>query len=124
MFLVGSIAPDLDMLWFYLVNNRGHHHHSYLTHRPAIWAVIALVGVLWRPLLWLGLGGLLHMALDSIVGAIAWLWPLSDTPTTLIFVPAVYDFWVTNFILHRTFAIEILVCLAAGYLFFTRRRRT
>ncbi len=35
--LSGSIAPDLDMIYFYLVDNRQHHHHTYWTHIPFYW---------------------------------------------------------------------------------------
>ena len=40
--LLGSIFPDLDMLYFYLIDNRQHGHHSYLTHIPFYW--ISLFG--------------------------------------------------------------------------------
>jgi hypothetical protein len=35
--VLGSFAPDFDMAYFYLVDHRQHHHHSYLTHFPIIW---------------------------------------------------------------------------------------
>lgn len=35
--IVGAIAPDFDMLYFYLVDNRQHHHHSYWSHFPIVW---------------------------------------------------------------------------------------
>ena len=41
--MVGSVLPDIDLLAFYFVDNRAHHHHDYLTHRPILWAGMLLV---------------------------------------------------------------------------------
>jgi inner membrane protein len=35
--LLGSVFPDLDMLYFYLIDNRQRDHHSYWTHIPIYW---------------------------------------------------------------------------------------
>ena len=43
-----GVAPDVDMLRFYLIDNREHRHHSYLTHRPIIWAGILCAGIFVR----------------------------------------------------------------------------
>ena len=32
--LIGSLLPDVDMLYFYLIDNRQHLHHGYWTHIP------------------------------------------------------------------------------------------
>ena len=34
--VVGAVVPDLDMLWFHLVDNRQTHHHRYFTHWPLV----------------------------------------------------------------------------------------
>jgi len=39
---ISGILPDVDMLWFYLVDHRRVHHHRYLTHWPSLW-LLALV---------------------------------------------------------------------------------
>ena len=44
-FLIGSIAPDVDMAYFYLIDGRQHHHHDYLTHRPVLWYLVLLLGL-------------------------------------------------------------------------------
>lgn len=121
LFLVGAVIPDIDMLWFYLIDS-GHHHHSFLTHRPIVWALIAIIGLWWRPALWLGLGGLLHCALDTITGAIAWAWPLSDHAPHLVTVPARHSHWILNFLLYWTFLIEIALALIAIWVFLRRRK--
>lgn len=114
---LGAVLPDVDMLWFHLVDKGAVHHHAYLTHKPIVWLIIALVGVTAfprHPWVWsLGLGGVLHVALDSIVGAVTWGWPMSTRALTLIDVPATHDWWVMSFLTHWTFMVEVLICLAA-----------
>ncbi|MFW5447478.1 MAG: metal-dependent hydrolase, partial [Methylophagaceae bacterium] len=78
--LVGAVTPDLDIFYFYLIDNRQHHHHTYWTHYPITWLSLLLVfTVLYKllsnktiPVLGLlfSLSGLIHMLLDSIVGDI------------------------------------------------------
>ena len=119
--LIGGIAPDIDLLWFYLFDHRQNHHHGYLTHRPALWAGFLLVGWLLRRhrpgamLLALAAGGLLHMALDSLCGSVAWAWPLTDWARPLITVPARHDWWVLNFLTHWSFAIEVALVITAAF---------
>ena len=84
--LAVGIAPDLDLLWFFLVDQRRHVHHSYLTHIPGAWilALLTAAAVLsirhasrsaWLALCVIGANGLLHLVLDSVAGGIRWLWP-------------------------------------------------
>ena len=68
------------------------------------------------------------MTPDSIAAEIYWLAPFPDFHLNAVRVPARYDWWVWNFILHWTFAIEIAICLAPGLLLRrtlgkTRKRR-
>ncbi len=122
---VGAILPDVDMIWFYLVDAGSVHHHSYLTHKPIVWVTVALVGFFMcprHPWVWsTGLGGILHVMLDSIVGAVAWGWPLSERAFTLVEVPATYDWWVMSFLTHWTFGAEVLICLAAVSVWWRKR---
>lgn len=119
--MIGAVAPDIDILWFYLVDDRGHHHHSYLTHRPIIWAGFLLVGLLIRQWLYrvgtfltfLGAGGLVHLLLDSITGEVAWLWPLSNATYPLVTVQATHSHWILSFLNHWTFKVEILITVVA-----------
>ncbi|MGB0799584.1 MAG: metal-dependent hydrolase, partial [Planktomarina sp.] len=128
--LVGSIAPDLDILWFYFVDNRATHHHEYITHRPLVWLIICVLAFanirnrLGKIALAFGLGGLLHMMLDTIAGSITWGWPFFHEPLTLVHVPATHSNWIISFLTHWTFGIEVLVTLtAAGFAIkdYTRR---
>lgn len=126
--LVGSVAPDLDILRFYILDNQGIHHHEYLTHRPLLWMGIAVLSVfLWRFSLarilgWFSAGALLHMLLDSFLGEINWGWPWGAFGGPLIVVPATQSHWILSFVLHWTFVLEIAICAAALWVYLGRRR--
>jgi inner membrane protein len=118
--LVGSVLPDLDMLWFHLVDHGAVHHHRYWPHVPLFWAVVAVVAlpILWRTvyrvaglMFFAALG--VHMVLDTIAGGIMWLYPLDDRLLVLTEVPAAYSHWVISFVLHWTFLLEVAVWLWA-----------
>ena len=117
--LLASILPDLDMLYFYLIDNQQHLHHGYWTHIPFFWFCIA-VPVFISSWLWgkrihtllalvFFVGILVHLFLDTIVGKIEWLQPFSSRAYYLFEVPAVYNFWVWNFVLHWTFLFELIL---------------
>lgn len=127
--LVASVIPDLDLLWFYLVDGKAHLHHHYISHRPIVWVLTALVGAaLSRK--WdfgviiaaFGCGGLIHMVLDTIAGSINWLWPFAQWGVPLVVVPSTHDHWVLSFLTHWTFFNE-LVLVAFALLVFLRVRR-
>ena len=125
--LLGSVIIDFDILYFYLIDNRQNLHHGYWIHIPFYWMIFAVVTIL----LFLILRKkdyviasiiffsniFLHLLLDTIVGKIQWLYPLTDKGYYLFDVPAVYDFWVWNFVLHWTFLIEVGIVVWAMYLF-------
>jgi len=123
--MVGSVLPDVDMAVFCLIGDGATHHHSYLTHRPALWTGLFLLGLICRcgPLAFVALGGLLHVALDSGTGAIAWAWPFSDHAMPLIIVPATQDWWVLSFVLHWSFLIELAICTTAWLVWRNVQRR-
>lgn len=121
----GALAPDGDLLWFYLVDHGRHHHHAYPTHYPLLWIALLLLGLLANALKPAGAGllllvfvcnGLLHMGLDTVAGDIRWLAPFDDRAWSLVSVPAHYEPWWLNFVLHWTFLIELLITLAAAYM--------
>jgi hypothetical protein len=53
---------------------------------------------------------------DSVVGDIAWLAPYSDEYFALFHVEAMFKPWWLNFILHWSFALELLLVALAVYL--------
>jgi hypothetical protein len=117
--LLGAVLPDLDLLFFYFVDGRSLHHHRYWVHVPAFWAAVAAIALpIARRGGWLGpalafLGSvLLHMILDTTVGGIMWGAPLDTRLHRLVVVPASQPHWLLSFVLHWTFALEILVWIA------------
>lgn len=126
--LAGAVAPDLDMIWFYLVDSSVH-HHRFWPHIPALWLGVALIGL---PLLarfargWLAAGVMflaavfLHLLLDSVAGSVMWLWPWNDRLYELVTVPATQDHWVLSFMLHWSFGLELAICALALWLFWRR----
>jgi inner membrane protein len=125
--LVGSLLPDSDMVYFYVIDHRQHLHHSYWTHMPVFWIVIGLLALLcialfhkkrFLPYVAVGEAGIfLHLFLDTIVGKVRWLYPLSSRDFFLFTVPAVHGWYVWNFFLHWTFLFEILAWIAASYVY-------
>ncbi len=128
--LIGAMLPDLDMFWFYFVDERAIHHHRYWVHIPFFWVVVALVALpvlAWRGWLAPGLAFFvaiaLHLVLDSIGGDILWAAPFSDRFFSLVTVPATQSHWVLSFILHWTFLLELAVW-AAAFILYRRKARS
>ena len=132
--LAASVAPDLDLVWFYLVSDRREVHHAFWPHLPAVWLLVALGTALGLAVarvsraVWLGyaLVGLnvgLHLVLDTTAGGVRWAWPASDAEFRLVTVPARYQPWYLNFVWHWTFGLELLLVAAAGWQFRRRRAR-
>lgn len=101
--LIGSVLPDVDLLWFYGPGERAINHHLYVTHFAWLWLLVAL----WNR--GLALGALLHLALDTVAGGIAWMHPFSRELFVLWEVPRREGNWIWSFVLHPTFAIEIAI---------------
>ena len=130
--LVASVAPDLDLLYFYGVD-RSVHHHALFPHWPSFWlaltvavggAGLALGRPFWGAVARVGGGAaLLHLALDPVAGSVRWLAPFSDHETTLVTIAPGPHGWIWSFVTHWTFGIELAICLAAGWVWFTARRR-
>lgn len=132
-FVVGSIFPDADMLYFHLIDRGRHLHHDYWTHLPVFWlaalgAALIMALILRSRALALAaasfVGGVfLHLLLDTPFAGIRWLYPLSDHSFFLVTVPATRSWWVWSFVFHWTFLFEIVICIAALVVFLMRRRR-
>jgi hypothetical protein len=121
--LLGSVAPDLDLLYDRLADGGLVHHHSYFTHYPLTWSLLILLVIALHNFnrlipaanlaLIFSLNGFVHLMLDSVVGDIRWLAPFYTKYFSLAHVPAVYHPWWVNFLLHWSFAIEIAIVTAA-----------
>lgn len=121
--IMGALAPDLDMVYFHLIDHRQTHHHKYISHWPIVWFGLAVLSAIWfsraRLSKWAALslvfclGGVLHVVLDSFVGDIWWFAPFLDQPYAMFTVPAKFQPWWLNFILHWSFAVELAICIWA-----------
>lgn len=117
--LAGSVFPDIDLFYFYLLDGRQTLHHDYWTHIPAFWPTamlgaavllwLARVAIPWREGLAFLAGVFLHLLLDTPTGGIIWGWPASQNRFLLVEVPARFDWWVWNFVLHWTFLLELAI---------------
>ncbi|MGK7754086.1 MULTISPECIES: metal-dependent hydrolase [unclassified Roseovarius] len=120
--MLGGVLPDLDLIWFYLIDGRAFHHHHYWVHIPAFWVASAFIvlplatwrGTQWvRPALAFFAAILVHLLLDTVAGGIKWLWPVRDRFFHLVTVPAAHAHWILNFILHPVFLAELAIWAAA-----------
>ncbi len=127
--LFGSVAPDLDLLYFHLIDGRQTNHRDFFTHWPLFWlacgCVLAVAALTFRrkllPLvLVLCAGVMLHMAMDTVAAPIHWLAPFSQSATELVRIPKIHPNWIVSFVFHWTFFNEIAICLAALALFLWR----
>ena len=129
--MIGAIFPDIDLLYFYFLDNRQHNHHSYWTHLPVFWVITKLI---WMTLFWrssrawfwpgvvFGVSALGHMVLDSTAGGIRWIYPLSLEYFRLTHVQAGQGWWVMNFVLHWTIWLELVIVGIAGMMYLRSRR--
>ena len=130
--LLGAVVPDVDLLYFYLIDERQHHHHLYFPHLPVVWLALTGVSAAWvfaprsRAIALLvfifSLNGLAHMLLDSVAADIWWFGPWVDMPLSLVTVPVRFEPWWLNFLLHWTFLLEVLVLLLAVYVWHRTRQ--
>lgn len=128
--LLASVLPDIDLLYFYLIDNRQNAHHSYFTHLPlfwlSLWGMIALAGKWikgyspYATTLFFSCI-MLHMCLDSIAAPTYWLYPLSDSAIELVQVPARYGWWVWNFLFHWSFLLEMIIVSTALWILIRKR---
>ena len=131
--LLGSVFPDVDLVYFYLVDHRQHHHHIYWTHFPIVWITLAVTCAAWMRLrrgallpalaLIFALNGCVHMVLDSVVGHIWWLAPFVDRSFSLFDVARVHEPWWINFVLHWSFLLETALLAAAVIVYVRGRQR-
>lgn len=124
--LLGAVAPDFDLVYYFLIDQHQHHHHTLWPHFPIVWVSLLLLSVLWfraghgRSVAALAVifsvNGLVHMVLDTVAGNIWWLMPFVNKPFVLFTVPPRYSPWWLSFILHWTFLFELAVIGWAVYL--------
>jgi inner membrane protein len=132
--LIFSIWPDLDLIYFYLIDEKKHLHHMYFPHLPlfllisfAIIIVIKKLNILKKGenLCYLFLiNWFVHLVLDTITGGISWLYPFSKKLYVFIKIPPTYSSWITSFVLHWSFIIEIMITVYSCILLFRQEKKT
>lgn len=89
----GSLLPDLDhpqsslgRIFFFLsipLNKYLGHRQSF--HGFPLWGVFTLLGIFYQPLLWIGLGAVSHVFIDSLnVNGVQGLAPFSEKSCVLV----------------------------------------
>jgi inner membrane protein len=128
--LFGAIFPDIDMVYFYLIDNQQTHHHEYITHWPLLYAFLFVIGISLyianqsKPfffLVWFSIAAIMHMMLDSIAAPMMWFAPFSDWKLELIEIPASQSHWILSFLVHWTFLLELSLCTLALFLYVRKR---
>ena len=124
--LAASLLPDLDILWFHLEGGVRNHLY-YPTHWPLLWlalfagAVIFLLLIKGRDLIVYPAVMLsnimLHLLLDTLAGPIFYAATILGEKVQIIRVPAIYDWWVWNFLRHWTFQLELMIWAAAALVY-------
>ena len=120
--LLGSIAPDFDMLYFLTAYHIIPNHHAYFSHFPLFWLTLLLMSLFWLQLhrhrnqnpaaaFIFSLNGFIHTILDTFTGEIWWLAPFVNKPFSL----AAERSEISSFS-DWTFGIEIFLLLLALYL--------
>ncbi|WP_455210928.1 metal-dependent hydrolase [Kaarinaea lacus] len=130
--LICSVLPDFDLIYFYLIDNRQHAHHSYWTHIPLFWLLLSGLLYFGTKAVFkrkLGLACVillvntqLHLFLDSVAGGVYWLYPLNREYYRLFNVSVQFDWWVFNFIFHWSFMFEVIIVVAAIYVVWRDRQ--
>lgn len=144
--LAGEL-PDIDLIRLYFDHKlerpgRVNDHRVYITHAPFFWLMISLIivagGYLAGSLFteWIGwlvlAGSWSHLILDSLEYGVMWLWPFSkklftakkEVPSENIAArpgsPSHHFHYISKvYVKTISFWVEIIITLAAAYLFFT-----
>ena len=117
--LFGSIAPDFDILYYFLLDHTFPNHHQYFSHLPLFWLTFLLMSLFWLQLhhhrnqnpasaFIFTLNGFIHTILDTVTGEIWWLAPFVNKPFSL----AAERSEIPNFT-DWTFSIELFLILWA-----------
>lgn len=130
-FAVGSLLPDLDLLWWRFVGNGNTPHHEYWTHIPSFWVLFGFAAAIlslfafrdFLPILGVFLLGVfIHLVVDTPAGGICWLYPFHERSFYLFPVTNTHGNFVVSGILHPSFLLEVPFVVWAGILVVKRVR--
>ena len=132
--LLGSVFPDMDMYYFYLIDNRQHGHQSYWTHKPFYWITVLglsyMIAAIVRSRYLVAAATvfvgciLLHLSLDTFAGGgIKWLYPFENSYINIFFIPSQANrYWVWNYLLHWTVLVELTIVVIATITFWKTQK--
>jgi len=120
--MIFSILPDLGLIYFYFFDSTIS-HRTFFPHLPIVMLIAFMITFpfyhlkffeKFRIYYWLFFANwFIHLVLDTITERIFWMYPFSEHGFMLIEIPAVYDHWITSFVLHWSFALEIAIVVVA-----------
>jgi hypothetical protein len=125
--IFGALAPDMDLLYYHLIDHRRTLHHKYFSHYPIFWLTLIIIAIglfTWKAKrqtvgcysLIFAISGFAHLILDTMVGNIWWLAPFIDRPFSFVILPHRFHPWWLNMMLHWSFSIELIIVVWAVYL--------
>jgi len=129
--ILGGIFPDFDFIYHVFIDSDRTPHHKYLTHLPIFWITLWLlcffIGYFLKHRQFFAVAtvfcfsGFVHLILDTITGPIYWFAPFSHIGVNVFKVADAHFWWVSNYLEHWTFLIEILIISVALYQFLRAR---
>ena len=128
--LAGGLFPDLDAVGYHLGIVHGFHRATPL-HWPSVWLALVLVGVVLmmikrrtgQVLTVFAAAGLIHCGLDVTMAPLYWAAPFSWQTFELVHVPGGWSPYWLGFIFYWTFVPEIMIWIAAVWVWRSRRSR-
>lgn len=144
--IIGSVASDLDIIYWEVVDKRAVNHHEYWTHIPYEWLPLIPISIvlyfiskrLSISTMFFTAGVYLHLLLDSFLAGIKWNYPNSneyislvdpkEVPNLVQYNKPIYTFkfgnisydidgWVYNLGMHWTFKVEIVIVILSLIVF-------
>jgi hypothetical protein len=126
--MLGGTFPDIDILYDLATEGQFVGHRHSIMHYPVVWALAAaiclVVALIRRRPNGLRLWAVffstvfLHLVLDTVIGYIYWLAPISRVRVSIIDIPDTHTFWLWNSVFHWSFVIELTIIAAAAIVFF------
>ncbi len=128
--VAGGLFPDLDAVGYHLGIVQGFHRATPL-HWPSVWIALTLIGLaimlfkrnLGEIITVIGVSALVHCGLDMTMAPLYWGAPFYWQSYEMVHVPGGWSPYWLGFIFYWTFLPEIMIWIAAFWLWWGRRKR-
>ena len=128
--IVGGLLPDLDAVGYHLGIVQGFHRATPL-HWPSVWIALTLIGLtvilfkrgMGEIITVIGVSALVHCGLDMTMAPLYWGAPFHWHSYEMVHVPGGWSPYWLGFIFYWTFLPEIMIWIAAFWLWWNRRKR-